>query len=278
MLRVFILTLSALWFSGCASVATKPGILEAPRAQVSPIAKQLESLPALDGQRMTIAVYGFADKTGQRKTVDAYATFSSAVTQGAESWLIDGLRAAGKGRWFQVLERASLDNIIKERQLIAQTRDTFIGKNAEKLSPMLFAGIIAEGGIIGYDTNILTGGAGASALGISASTQYRKDVVTISLRLISVQTGEVLLSVAVTKTITSVAVSGNLFRFYDHGTTPIESELGLTANEPNGIAVRSAIDQAVIEIVKLGEAEGLWKFVKGPNYHNINTTTTVTQK
>ena len=264
MLRVFILTLSALWFSGCASVATKPGILEAPRAQVSPIAKQLEGLPALDGQRMTIAVYGFADKTGQRKTVDAYATFSSAVTQGAESWLIDGLRAAGKGRWFQVLERASLDNIIKERQLIAQTRDTFIGKNAEKLSPMLFAGIIAEGGIIGYDTNILTGGAGASALGISASTQYRKDVVTISLRLISVQTGEVLLSVAVTKTITSVAVSGNLFRFYDHGTTPIESELGLTANEPNGIAVRSAIDQAVIEIVKLGEAEGLWKFVKVP--------------
>jgi curli production assembly/transport component CsgG len=210
--------------------------------------------------------------------VDAYATFSSAVTQGAESWLIDGLRAAGKGRWFQVLERASLDNIIKERQLISQTRDTFIGKNAEKLSPMLFAGIIAEGGIIGYDTNILTGGAGASALGISANTQYRKDVVTISLRLISVQTGEVLLSVAVTKTITSVAVSGNLFRFYDHGTTPIESELGLTANEPNGIAVRSAIDQAVIEIVKLGEAEGLWKFIKGPNHHNINNTTTVKQK
>ena len=274
MLRVFILTLSALWFSGCASVATKPGILEAPRAQVSPIAKQLESLPALDGQRMTIAVYGFADKTGQRKTVDAYATFSSAVTQGAESWLIDGLRAAGKGRWFQVLERASLDNIIKERQLISQTRDTFIGKNAEKLSPMLFAGIIAEGGIIGYDTNILTGGAGASALGISASTQYRKDVVTISLRLISVQTGEVLLSVAVTKTITSVAVSGNLFRFYDHGTTPIESELGITANEPNGIAVRSAIDQAVIEIVKLGEAEGLWKFVKEPIQSNINSTIT----
>ena len=274
MLRVFILTLSALWFSGCASVARKPGILEAPRAQVSPIAKQLESLPALDGQRMTIAVYGFADKTGQRKTVDAYATFSSAVTQGAESWLIDGLRAAGKGRWFQVLERASLDNIIKERQLISQTRDTFIGKNAEKLSPMLFAGIIAEGGIIGYDTNILTGGAGASALGISASTQYRKDVVTISLRLISVQTGEVLLSVAVTKTITSVAVSGNLFRFYDHGTTPIESELGITANEPNGIAVRSAIDQAVIEIVKLGEAEGLWKFVKEPIQSNINSTIT----
>jgi curli production assembly/transport component CsgG len=125
---------------------------------------------------------------------------------------------------------------------------------------MLFAGVIAQGGIIGYDSNILTGGAGASVLGISSSTQYRKDVVTVSLRLVSVQTGEVLLSVAVTKTITSIALSGNLFKFYDHGTTPIESELGLTANEPNGIAVRSAIDQAVIEIVKQGQTAGLWQF------------------
>lgn len=264
MCRVFISIFALLFFGGCASVPKAPTILEAPLAQISPLAKQLENLPALDGQRITIAVYGFADKTGQRKTVDAYATFSSAVTQGAESWLIDGLRGAGKGKWFQVLERSSLDNIIKERQLISQTRDTFVGKNAEKLLPLLFAGIIAEGGIIGYDSNILTGGAGASALGISASTQYRKDVVTISLRFVSVQTGEVLISVAVTKTITSIALSGNLFRFYDHGTTPIESELGLSANEPNSIAVRSAIDQAVIEIIKLGEAEGLWKFIQEP--------------
>ena len=130
---------------------------------------------------------------------------------------------------------------------------------------MLFAGVIAQGGIIGYDSNILTGGAGASVLGISSSTQYRKDVVTVSLRLVSVQTGEVLLSVAVTKTITSIALSGNLFKFYDHGTTPIESELGLTANEPNGIAVRSAIDQAVIEIVKQGQIAGLWQFKDSTN-------------
>jgi len=125
---------------------------------------------------------------------------------------------------------------------------------------MLFAGVLAEGGIIGYDTNILTGGAGASILGITGNTQYRKDVVTVSLRFISVQTGEVLLSVAVTKTITSVAVTGNLYKFYEHGTLPVEAEIGLTANEPNTIAVRSAIDQAVIEIVNQGSKSGLWKF------------------
>ena len=260
-MRTIVSIILVMSLVGCGSIPKSPEIIEAPRPQESPLQKQLVELPIPDGPRITIAVYNFADKTGQRKTVDNYASFSSAVTQGAESWLIDSLRLSGQGKWFQVLERSSLDNLIKERQLIAQTRESFFGKDAEKLSPLLFAGIIAEGGIVGYDTNILTGGAGASLLGISGSTQYRKDVVTVSLRFVSVQTGEVMLSVAVTKTITSVALSGNLFKFYEHGVTPAESEIGLTANEPNTIAVRSAIDQAVIEIIHQGAKTGLWKFV-----------------
>lgn len=258
---VFIL-LSMLLLSGCGSIGRKPQIIDVPRSQLSPLEKELVNIPPIDSQKITIGVYGFADKTGARKTADNYASFSSAVTQGAESWLIDALRQVGNGTWFQVLERASLDNVIKERQLISQTRESFQGKNSEKLAPMLFAGILAEGGIIGYDSNILTGGAGANILGISTSTQYRKDVVTVSLRLVSVQTGEILLSTAVTKTISSVAVSGNLFKFYEHGTLPIESELGLTANEPNTIAVRSAIEKAVIDIIYQGEKNNLWKFKK----------------
>ena len=255
----WLCVLPLLLLVGCASLPEKPQILTLPKLQRSPLELQLKDLPPPETPRMTIAVYAFADKTGQRKTVDAYASFSSAVTQGAESWLIDALRTAGDGKWFQVLERSSLDNVIRERQLINQTRESFQGKDAEKLAPMLFAGVLAEGGIVGYDTNILTGGAGASLLGISGSTQYRKDVVTISLRFVSVQTGEILLSVAVTKTISSVAASGNLFKFYEHGVTPAESELGFTANEPNTIAVRSAIEQAVIEIIKQGQEAGLWK-------------------
>ena len=109
MVKFVLILLLSLVVSGCASLPSKPAILEAPKVQMSPLAKQLSELPAIDGARMTIAVYGFADKTGQRKTADAYATFSSAVTQGAESWLIDALRLAGNGVWFQVLERASLD-------------------------------------------------------------------------------------------------------------------------------------------------------------------------
>lgn len=262
MKKYVLILLSMLLLSGCASIKSKPGILEVPKTQTAPMEKELMALPIIDGPKITIGVYGFADKTGARKTADNYASFSSAVTQGAESWLIDALREAGGGSWFQVLERASLDNVIKERQLILQTRETFQGKNSEKLTPMLFAGILAEGGIIGYDSNIITGGAGANILGIASNAQYRKDVVTVSLRLVSVQTGEILISTAVTKTISSVAVSGNLFKFYEHGTLPVESELGLTANEPNTVAVRSAIEKAVIDTIYQGEKLNLWKFKK----------------
>ena len=255
-MKYFILVL--LLLAGCASAPKSPSILEAPKVQKSPLQTQLIGLPPPTNPRMTIAVYAFQDKTGARKTADNYASFSAAVTQGAEVWLIDALRLAGNGKWFQVLERASLDNLVKERQLISQTRESFYGRDAEKLPPMLFAGLIADGGIIGYDSNILTGGAGANVLGISANTQYRKDVVTVSLRIISVTTGEVLLSVATTKTILSVAATGNLFKFYEHGVTPVESELGFTANEPNTIAIRSAIDQAVLEIIEEGKRAGLW--------------------
>ena len=262
MKKYVIFILSSFLLSGCSSTPRNPTILDLPRTQTSPMENELFSIPPIDGPRITIGVYGFIDKTGTRKVADNYASFSAAVTQGAESWLIDALRQSGRGTWFQVLERASLDNIIKERQLISQTRETFQGKNSEKLTPMLFAGILAEGGIIGYDSNILTGGAGASVLGISTTAQYRKDVVTVSLRLVSVHTGEIILSTAVTKTISSVSVSGNLFKFYEHGTLSIESELGLTANEPNTIAVRSAIEKAVIDIIYQGEKLNLWKFKK----------------
>jgi curli production assembly/transport component CsgG len=166
--------------------------------------KELAGIPPIDGPRITIGIYAFADKTGARKTTDNYASFSSAVTQGAESWLIDAFRMAGSGKWFQVLERVGLDNVIKERQLISQTRESFQGRNSEKLTPMIFAGIIAEGGIIGYDSNILTGGAGASVLGISGNTQYRKDVVTVSLLALLNNGNSVLLVASSTPTISNV--------------------------------------------------------------------------
>jgi len=259
--RALITLLAILLLTGCAGDLKNKKWSE-PEVARNPIQSQLDSTPPLDGDKITIAVYGFQDKTGQRKSNDKFSVLSSAVTQGSEVWVIDALKKVGGGSWFQVVERVSLDNLVKERQLIRSTREVYEGQKAPKLKPMLFAGILLEGGVVGYDSNIESGGKGARYLGIGASTQYRVDQVTVSMRIISVQTGEVLLTVAVEKRIASHRTSADIFRFVDMGTNAVELEAGSAINEPVNYAVRAAIESSVVEIVKQGEEQGLWKYKK----------------
>ena len=125
---------------------------------------------------------------------------------------------------------------------------------------MVFAGIIIEGGIVGYDSNTASGGVGARYFGIGANEQYRVDQVTVSMRLISVQTGEILLTQNVTKTIASFSSSGDVFTFLDMGTRALEVESGVAINEPVNYAIRTAIEYAVYKMILDGETKGLWKF------------------
>ena len=256
-LTAIVLT-AALALSGCASVVNIPEP-EAP-VLVKNENTEFNNLPAPAAGRLVAAVYGFTDKTGQRKPSDKMANISTAVTQGAEVWLIKALQEVGNGQWFQVVERVGLDNLTKERQIIRQARES-VGDDRQ-LKPMLFAGVIVEGGIIGYDSNVLTGGAGARYLGIGPSTQYRQDVVTVTMRMTSTQTGEVLLSVSVTKTIISSGSSMTVFKFFDMGTSSFEAEAGHTVNEPVNYAVRVAIEQAVVELIKEGQKKKLWSYKK----------------
>jgi len=256
----WLMIIGILFLAGCGSVMEKSSeILSDPRVQDNPMAVQLKDLPLLDGPAMTIGVYSFTDKTGQRKPNDRIANLSSAVTQGAESWVIDAMLTAGKGTWFEVVERAGLDNLIKERQLIRSTRENYLTDPAQ-LQPMRFAGLILEGGIVGYDSNVSTGGMGARYLGIGASTEYRIDTVTVAMRIVSVETGRVLISVATEKTIASYKTGTNVFKFLDMGTESLETESGFSVNEPVNYAVRAAIEAGVIEMVYKGEQEDLWSF------------------
>ena len=256
-MKFAILVMAAiLTLSGCASVVNIPEP-EMP-VLVRNTNTEFHNLPAPLTGKLVAAVYGFTDKTGQRKPSDKMANISTAVTQGSEVWLIKALQEVGQGKWFQVVERVGLDNLTKERQIIRQARES-VG-DERQLKPMLFAGVIIEGGIIGYDSNVLTGGAGARYLGVGPSKQYRKDVVTVTMRMTSTQTGEVLLSVSVTKTIISSGSSMTVFKFFDMGTESFEAEAGHTINEPVNYAVRVAIEQSVVELIKEGEKRNLWKF------------------
>jgi curli production assembly/transport component CsgG len=256
-----ILALALL--GGCAmnpSLQTLKDAEVSPTVQTSPIQKRLEDVPELDGEKITIAVYSFTDKTGQRKPSDNVASLSSAVTQGSEAWVIKALQEVGNGKWFEVVERVGMDNLIKERQLIRQTRENYEGKDAVPLKPLLFAGLILEGGIVGYDSNVAVGGVGASYFGIGASTEYRIDNVTVVMRIVSVSTGKVLLSIATEKTIASHRSGADIFRFLDMGTRLLETETGFSVNEPVNYAVRAAVEQGIVELVHEGERKGLWKF------------------
>lgn len=233
--------------------------------QRAPLAERMNAVPELDGKKITIAVYSFQDKTGQRKPADNIANLSSAVTQGAEVWVIKALQDVGGGTWFDVVERVGMDNLIKERQLIRNTRDVYekdMKDGPTPLKPMIFAGLILEGGIVGYDSNVAVGGAGARYLGIGAQTEYRVDNVTVVMRLVSVSTGRVLMSVATQKTIASYRSGADVFKFFDLGTKLVETETGYSVNEPVNYAVRAAIEAGVIELIYEGKERALWKFKK----------------
>lgn len=260
-MRKVLLLLTTVFLTGCASV--QMDLLQEEPVTLKPKENLMAKLPEMDGPPLTIAVYGFIDKTGQKKSSDKLALFSTAVTQGGEVFLIKSLHES-KG-WFKVVERVGLDNLIKERQLIRNQREVYEGKNATPLKPMTVAGVIIEGGIISYDSNIRSGGNGARYLGIGASQQYRVDEVIVSLRLISVNSGEVLLTNAVSKTIYSTSHNVGVLRFVDQATRAIELENGSAVNEPTTYAVRVAIEQAVYEMIVDGEKRGLWKFKQKGN-------------
>ena len=258
--------------SGCAElsraghdVATPgPGLLPPTPGAITEASIKLRDLPP-PAAPVAVAVYGYGDQTGQMKPVSPtanVATLSRAVTQGATSILIKALQDAGSGGWFTVVERERLDNLLKERRIIADMRMRYLGEqvvNPEALPPLLFAGVILDGGIIGYDSATKTGGVGANYLAIGGNANYSEDTVTVYLRGTSVKTGQVLLSVVATKKILSYGVDGNAFRYVTFNRL-LQAEAGFTRNEPGSLAVEQAIDQAVLQFIVEGSARGLWGF------------------
>ncbi len=210
-----------------------------------------------------VAVYptAFTDQTGQRKSNSEFALFSTAITQQPNALLIRALKHAGNGDFFTVVERVGLDNLTKESQLIRSAREQSSSEEEKKkaLRPLLFAGVLIEGAVIAYESNLSTGGAGARYLGIGSSIQYREDSVTVTLRMVSVATGEILIEVMTEKTIFSYGKSEDVFRFIEMGTELVEVELGNSRNESTTIALMKSIESAVLELINVGYDRSFWK-------------------
>ncbi len=252
-----------LALGGCASTARTFSGAPSLAAQTASL-KDLLNLPP-PRQRLYVGVFSFLDQTGQHKPAgvqQGYADYSFAVTQGATSILINALHDAGTGAWFHVLERNRLPDLMQERQIIRANRIEFPapdGRPMEPLGPLLNAGIILEGGIIGYDSNTVTGGLGANYLGIGANAQYSKDTVSVYIRAVSVLSGEILTSVTADKTIYAVALDGSIFKYVGFNKL-LQAEGGFTTNEPVTLCVKQAIELGVYATIMEGAVRRLWGF------------------
>ncbi|MEH6387582.1 MULTISPECIES: CsgG/HfaB family protein [Pseudomonas] len=217
--------------------------------------QDLLDLPKPRG-RLVAAVYGFRDQTGQYKPNPA-SSFSTAVTQGAASMLVDAMQASG---WFVVLEREGLQNVLNERKIIraSQAQPDVPANIASGLPSLLAANLLMEGAIVAYETNVRSGGLGARYLGIGVSQEYRVDQVTVNLRAVDVRSGQVLSNVMTTKTIYSVGRSANVYKFIEFKEL-LEAEAGYTTNEPAQLCVLSAIEAAVAHLINQGIERRLWQ-------------------
>ncbi|MFP2996484.1 CsgG/HfaB family protein [Spongiivirga sp. MCCC 1A20706] len=257
---IILAFLASFLLSSCGAYFNQPlGVEKARLGEETALNDQLKTLP-LPKEPLVAGVYKFRDQTGQYKNVEQGTSWSTAVSQGTTSIL---LKALEDSRWFVPIERENVGNLLNERQIIRNTRQQYSGakKNAQpNLPPLLYAGILLEGGVISYDSNIITGGAGARYFGAGASARYRQDRITVYLRAISTSNGKILKTVYVSKTILSQAVDASIFRFVKLQRL-LEAETGFTRNEPVQLAVTEAIEKAVESLIVEGVKDNIW-FVK----------------
>lgn len=260
MLNKAVLTSCMLAFSllsGCSSLNPFPEEQVATVGEVPSTHEELMSLPKPAGA-IPVSVYSFRDQTGQYKPSDMTSSFSTAVTQGATSIL---MQALDDSSWFVPVEREGLQNVLTERKIIRAGNEAFNKRSKDKklddIPPLTSSKIILEGGIISYDSNIRTGGSGLAYYGISASEEYREDQISIYLRAVDVRSGRVLTSVNTTKKVLSQEMRAGLFRFVSFKEL-LEAEIGFTSNEPMHICVQQAIEKSVIELVKKGLEKKIW--------------------
>lgn len=251
---LFCFIVLVLYLAACAPYFQQPMRMKESRLGAeTPLFEDLISLPA-PKEKIVAAVYKFRDQTGQYKPSEFGASWSTAVTQGSTSILLRALEESG---WFIPIERETLSNLLNERKIIRSSRASYTPEEQTLLPPLLYAGILLEGGIVSFDSNILTGGAGARYFGAGASAQYREDRVTIYLRAVSTSNGRILKTVYTSKTILSQAIDVGFFRFVKVKGL-LEAETGFTYNEPGEMAVKEAIEKAVISLVVEGVKDGLW--------------------
>lgn len=248
-----LLVVTPMLMAGC-GVQTRSIIGRQPQlTRVTYTHKQLTSLPEPQG-RIPVCVYNFRDQTGQYKPLPNVSSFSTAVTQGGASFLIQALKDSN---WFVPVERENINDLLTERKIVRAVFKKNGNAQNKGLPPLEYARLMISGGITAFETNTVTGGAGAWYFGTGGAVEHRQDQVTIHLRAVDINSGRILKSLSTTKTIYSHRVQAGFFRFLSFEKIG-QAEAGFTTNEPAQMCVAAAIQKAVIALVVEGIKDGLW--------------------
>ena len=108
-----------LLLSSCGAFFNQPYQQERARiGETTPVTNRLKEFP-LPQEPVVAGVYNFKDQTGQYKAVENGSTFSTAVSQGGTTMLTKALEDS---KWFTVIERENLGNLLNERNIIRYLR------------------------------------------------------------------------------------------------------------------------------------------------------------
>lgn len=252
---------SVVLLTGCSQIPVSPPSVVPPAtsradAVLTPgnrVTRELVRLPD-PKYRIPVGVYAFRDMSGQFKP-QPDSNLSNAVTQGAGALLVKALLDSN---WFIPIEREGLQNLLTERRIARAIESPGDQNRAQVNYPQLLpAWFIIEGGITGYEQNVRTGGEGANLLGVGADIKYQIDQVTVNLRSVDVRSGQVINSVLVTKTIYSHSLNGSIYRYVAYKQL-LQAEGGFSSNEPSQLAVKEAIESAVIHLIVQGARDKAW--------------------
>lgn len=235
------ITLSA--FAALGALVLLGGVPQAPAREARKAAAEepapVKKLPHKAGEPVAVTIYEFRSNIGElpaRGTTDMFIT------------------ALSQNEVFRVVERSQLNqSVLAEKQLNSQGLST--GKSGTK--KLRGAQYIFEGAITEANSGEKQGTSAVGIAGMSVSGGSNSDAISVDVRIVDAENGDVLDSVTVRKTIKSaskgVSGIGNLIgtvlsrRHVDTTYAP-DVQVQQQRKESLDVALRAAINEAVTQI------------------------------
>jgi len=250
--KLLIILTFFLLSSGCASVKTKFGTPV--KIDFGILGERLSGLRENIREDIRITVGSFLDKTGQRKDADR-VRYSTAVTQGAGDLLAHLLfKALGPRR---VIEREprNLAMITDEYELShkfnKQGMQIGLIQRGGPKAGLTGAEYIVTGAVIYYHVDLISGGGGLNIDAVGAFFRTSVAKVALELRLIDMNTSEIVWSTIVENRVEGISMGADIFRFITSMGHEylVQAEAGMAAQLPADYALHIGMEEGVASMI-----------------------------